>query len=168
MHLWSWQSAEQSFNQQQDLQTKAIYHKFESLSYCDRGSGQIIDQGARLVDIALENGNAFNGNGWKYISDAFKKNTVHFIGLLSDGGVHSRYDQLAAFLRGAQKSGAKKICVHILTVYLHPSCNKISVNSVHLPLSSDFPTRQLTALCIVIACSLAALVKQWGRLSAVW
>lgn len=80
------------------------------------GSGQITDQGARLVDIALDNGNAFNGDGWKYISSAFAKNTVHFIGLLSDGGVHSRYDQLAAFLKGAKKSGAKSIRVHILTV----------------------------------------------------
>ena len=81
-----------------------------------RGSGQIIDQGARLVDIALENGQAFEGDGWKYISDAFEKNTVHFIGLLSDGGVHSRYNQLAQFLKGAQERGAKRIRVHFLTV----------------------------------------------------
>ena len=88
-----------------------------TFQFC-RGSGQITDQGARLVDIALDNGNAFNGDGWKYISAAFAKNTVHFIGLLSDGGVHSRYDQLAAFLKGAKKSGAKSIRVHILTVPL--------------------------------------------------
>lgn len=83
---------------------------------CSRGSGQIIDQGARLVDIALENGEAFKGDGWKYISDAFENNTVHFIGLLSDGGVHSRYNQLKQFLKGAQERGAKKIRVHFLTV----------------------------------------------------
>ena len=80
------------------------------------GSGQIIDQGARLVDIALDDGSAFTGDGWKYISSSFEKNTVHFIGLLSDGGVHSRYDQLAAFVKGAQKHGAKRIRVHFLTV----------------------------------------------------
>lgn len=79
------------------------------------GSGQIFDQGARLVDIALDNGDAFTGDGWKYIKDSFAKNTVHFIGLLSDGGVHSRYNQLAAFVKGAQKDGAKSIRVHILT-----------------------------------------------------
>lgn len=32
---------------------------------------------------------------------AFKEHTVHFIGLLSDGGVHSRYNQLLPLLRGA-------------------------------------------------------------------
>jgi len=34
------------------------------LSLCS-GSGQVIDQGARLVDIALEKGTAFEGDGWK-------------------------------------------------------------------------------------------------------
>ena len=36
----------------------------------------------------------------RYIQPAFEKNTVHFIGLLSDGGVHSRYDQLLMCLQG--------------------------------------------------------------------
>jgi 2,3-bisphosphoglycerate-independent phosphoglycerate mutase len=80
------------------------------------GSGQVIDQGARLVDIALEDGSAFKLDGWKYISEAFPKNTVHFIGLLSDGGVHSRYDQLIGFIKGAAKDGAKRVRVHVLTV----------------------------------------------------
>lgn len=71
-----------------------------------------------MVDIALEDGSAFTGDGWKYISSSFQNNTVHFVGLLSDGGVHSRYDQLAAFVKGAQKHGAKRIRVHFLTVSL--------------------------------------------------
>lgn len=76
----------------------------------------MIDQGARLVDIALEDGSAFELDGWKYISESFSNNTVHFIGLLSDGGVHSRIDQLVGFMKGAAKDGAKRIRVHILTV----------------------------------------------------
>ena len=79
------------------------------------GSGQVVDQGARLVDIALETGKMFEDDGWKYISESFPDNTVHFIGLLSDGGVHSRADQLVGCLRGAAARGAKKIRVHILT-----------------------------------------------------
>ncbi len=69
-----------------------------------------------MVDIALEDGSAFKLDGWKYISEAFPNNTLHFIGLLSDGGVHSRYDQLIGFIKGAAKDGAKRIRVHILTV----------------------------------------------------
>jgi 2,3-bisphosphoglycerate-independent phosphoglycerate mutase len=79
------------------------------------GSGQIVDQGARLVDIALQTGSMFEMDGWKYITPAFAEHTVHFIGLLSDGGVHSRCDQLYGCIRGAAKSGAKRVRVHILT-----------------------------------------------------
>lgn len=79
------------------------------------GSGQVIDQGARLVDIALETGKMFEMPGWQYISEAFAEHTLHFIGLLSDGGVHSRYDQLAGCMKGAAERGAKRIRVHILT-----------------------------------------------------
>jgi 2,3-bisphosphoglycerate-independent phosphoglycerate mutase len=78
------------------------------------GSGQVIDQGARLVDLALSQGHMFSGEGWKLISQAFAEHTVHFIGLLSDGGVHSRYDQLIACVRGAAERGAKRIRVHAL------------------------------------------------------
>ena len=81
----------------------------------------MIDQGARLVDIALDDGSAFKLDGWKYISEAFSHNTLHFIGLLSDGGVHSRYDQLVGFVKGAARDGAKRIRVHILTVSVLPS-----------------------------------------------
>ena len=68
------------------------------------------------MDIALDDGSAFKLDGWKYISEAFPNNTLHFIGLLSDGGVHSRYNQLIGFVKGAAKDGAKRIRVHILTV----------------------------------------------------
>lgn len=79
------------------------------------GSGQVVDQGARLVDIALETGKMFEGDGWKLISKAFADKTVHFIGLLSDGGVHSRTDQLYGCIKGAVSRGAKRIRVHVLT-----------------------------------------------------
>lgn len=73
------------------------------------GAGQLIDQGASLVDIALREGSIFSGEGWKYIEPSFASNTLHFIGLLSDGGVHSRTNQLHGCLRGAAERGAKKI-----------------------------------------------------------
>lgn len=87
-----------------------------------------------MVDIALENGEAFKGDGWKYISDSFEKNTVHFIGLLSDGGVHSRFDQLKQFLKGAQERGAKRIRIHFLTVrffVLHPDYDRHNMSYYH-------------------------------------
>lgn len=49
---------------------------------------------AKLVDLALESGKIYDGEGFKYIKDSFENGTLHLIGLLSDGGVHSRLDQL--------------------------------------------------------------------------
>lgn len=79
------------------------------------GAGQIIDQGASLVDKALESGSMFGGAGWGYVSEALPEGTLHLIGLLSDGGVHSRTDQLFGLIRGAVERGAKKIRLHVLT-----------------------------------------------------
>ena len=79
------------------------------------GAGQVIDQGASLVDKALASGSLFGGDGWKDISSVFPEGTLHLIGLLSDGGVHSRTDQLYGIIRGAASHGAKKIRVHVLT-----------------------------------------------------
>ena len=88
------------------------------------------------MDIALEDGSAYRLDGWKYISEAFPQNTVHFIGLLSDGGVHSRYDQLIGFMKGAAKDGAKRIRVHILTVsYFDCSERWSKAKSINLPFS---------------------------------
>ena len=49
---------------------------------------------AKLVDLALESGKIFEGEGFNYIKESFVTGTLHLIGLLSDGGVHSRLDQV--------------------------------------------------------------------------
>ncbi|KAF8364689.1 hypothetical protein HHK36_033369 [Tetracentron sinense] len=76
------------------------------------GAGRIYAQGAKLVDFALASGKIYEGEGFKYIKECFDTGTLHLIGLLSDGGVHSRLDQLQAC---ASENGAKRIRVHILT-----------------------------------------------------
>ncbi|KAG8078296.1 hypothetical protein GUJ93_ZPchr0007g3718 [Zizania palustris] len=79
------------------------------------GAGRIFAQGAKLVDSALASGKIYDGEGFNYIKECFDKNTLHLIGLLSDGGVHSRLDQVQLLLKGASERGAKRIRVHILT-----------------------------------------------------
>ncbi len=78
------------------------------------GSGRIVKQGAALVDGAIASGAIFEGAGWKKLSAAFATGTFHVIGLLSDGGVHSRLDQMIALAEGAARSGAKRIRFHTL------------------------------------------------------
>uniref|UniRef100_A0A7C9E098 phosphoglycerate mutase (2,3-diphosphoglycerate-independent) n=1 Tax=Opuntia streptacantha TaxID=393608 RepID=A0A7C9E098_OPUST len=79
------------------------------------GAGRIYAQGAKLVDLALETGKIYEGEGFKYIQQCFQNGTLHLVGLLSDGGVHSRLDQLQLLLKGCVERGAKRIRVHILT-----------------------------------------------------
>ncbi|XP_050208465.1 2,3-bisphosphoglycerate-independent phosphoglycerate mutase [Mercurialis annua] len=79
------------------------------------GAGRIFAQGAKLVDAALATGKIYEGEGFKYIKESFDKGTLHLIGLMSDGGVHSRLDQLQLLLKGAAEHGAKRIRVHVLT-----------------------------------------------------
>ncbi len=76
------------------------------------GSGQVVSQGALLVDQAIASGDVFKQDGWRFISPAFEKNTLHLLGLLSDGGVHSRYDQLLGLINGVR-------AIFILSVFLH-------------------------------------------------
>ncbi|KAK1404803.1 Phosphoglycerate mutase (2,3-diphosphoglycerate-independent) [Heracleum sosnowskyi] len=79
------------------------------------GAGRIFAQGAKLCDLALESGKIFEGDGFKYIKESFESGTLHFVGLLSDGGVHSRLNQLQLLLKGASEHGAKRIRIHALT-----------------------------------------------------
>ncbi len=79
------------------------------------GSGRIVLQGASLVDTALETGALFEGKGFKKLQGAFAAGgTLHFIGLLSDGGVHSRLDQILGVVDGAVARGAKRLRFHVL------------------------------------------------------
>jgi len=79
------------------------------------GAGRVFDQGAKLVNKAIETGAMFRGEAWgKALERALNGGTLHFIGLHSDGNVHSHTEQLYAMLRQAAKQGVRKCRLHIL------------------------------------------------------
>ena len=79
------------------------------------GSGQIYSQGAKLVNEAIESKELFNSNTWKKLVDFCKeKGKMHFIGLLSDGNVHSHINHLFALLEQSKIEGIKEVRIHIL------------------------------------------------------
>ncbi len=79
------------------------------------GAGKIYAQGAKLVGAAIKSGALFDGPVWKQIAErGVKGGAIHFIGLLSDGNVHSHLDHLEAMLGAAAKAGCKKLYVHAL------------------------------------------------------
>lgn len=80
------------------------------------GCGRVFDQGAKLVASSISSGNMYKGETWKkLISNVKGKNsTLHFIGLLSDGNVHSHIDNLKQMIVEAKNEGVKKVRVHAL------------------------------------------------------
>lgn len=80
------------------------------------GSGQIYSQGAKLVNEAIASGKMFQGKAWREISGNVKDNnsTLHFLGLFSDGNVHSHIDHLKAMILQAKNEGIKRVRIHVL------------------------------------------------------
>ena len=80
------------------------------------GCGQVYSQGAKLVNESIESGKIYESTAWKEIAGncVEKNSTLHFIGLLSDGNVHSNISHLIAMLKQAKAEGVKSVRAHIL------------------------------------------------------
>ena len=80
------------------------------------GCGRVFAQGAKLVANSINSGEMYKGDIWKKLIANVKEHgsTLHFIGLLSDGNVHSHIDNLKHMIEEAKKEGVKKVRVHAL------------------------------------------------------
>ena len=80
------------------------------------GCGRVFAQGAKLVGESITSGTLYEGATWKKLVKNVKdkNSTFHFIGLVSDGNVHSHIDHLKGMVQQANKEGIKKIRVHAL------------------------------------------------------
>ncbi len=79
------------------------------------GCGRVFSQGAMLVSEAIGSGKMFAGQTWQDLIAAAKAGgTLHFIGLFSDGNVHSHIDHLKGMIEQANKEGVEKIRIHVL------------------------------------------------------
>ena len=80
------------------------------------GAGRVFDQGAKLVARSIESGAIFESEVWKKLVERVKADNkvFHFIGLLSDGNVHSHIDQLISLVRRCASEGVRRVCIHAL------------------------------------------------------
>ncbi|MBQ7384601.1 MAG: 2,3-bisphosphoglycerate-independent phosphoglycerate mutase [Clostridia bacterium] len=80
------------------------------------GAGQVFAQGAKLVSQSIESGKMFASATWQELVANVKTNasTLHFLGLFSDGNVHSHIDHLKAMIVQAKAEGVSKVRIHIL------------------------------------------------------
>ncbi|MCC6740995.1 MAG: 2,3-bisphosphoglycerate-independent phosphoglycerate mutase, partial [Planctomycetia bacterium] len=80
------------------------------------GCGRVFAQGARLVSEAIASRALFSGQAWREVVGNVKAkgSQLHFLGLFSDGNVHSHIDHLEAMLTEAKAEGVKRARIHIL------------------------------------------------------
>ena len=80
------------------------------------GAGRVFAQGARLVNAAIETGRMWQTEIWKKLIQNVRdrQSVLHFIGLFSDGNVHSHISHLMAMLVRAKEEGVRTVRVHIL------------------------------------------------------
>lgn len=78
------------------------------------GCGQIYSQGAKLVQEAIQTKEIYNSKTWKELISNCKDNKLHFIGLLSDGNVHSNINHLFSMMEQSKIEGLKEVRIHIL------------------------------------------------------
>ncbi|MDR0529436.1 MAG: 2,3-bisphosphoglycerate-independent phosphoglycerate mutase [Zoogloeaceae bacterium] len=80
------------------------------------GAGQVYAQGAALVEEAIKTGAIWRGGAWREVMAraASAAATLHLIGLLSDGNVHSHFSHVKAMLLRAREEGVRRVRVHVL------------------------------------------------------
>ena len=76
------------------------------------GAGRVFDQGAKLVDEAIASGSAWQSPVWRGLVGG---RTVHLLGLVSNGNVHSNLTHLFALVDRAAHDGVRRLRVHALT-----------------------------------------------------
>ena len=76
------------------------------------GAGRVFEQGAKLVQEAIASGEAWQTKVWQKLVGS---GTLHLIGLVSDGNVHSHIDHLMAMIDRAMDDGVIRLRVHVLT-----------------------------------------------------
>lgn len=78
------------------------------------GAGRIVYQSLTRIHKSIREGDFFRNEQFLKAVEHAKANggKLHFMGLLSDGGVHSHYEHLFALLKLAKEHGVQEVYVH--------------------------------------------------------
>lgn len=85
------------------------------VGHLNLGAGRVVYQDLTRINKAIDE-KTLNVN--PVLTEAFEKaksSRIHFVGLVSDGGVHSHEDQLIAMVKMAHEAGVKEIFIHAIT-----------------------------------------------------
>ena len=78
------------------------------------GAGRVVFQDLPRITKSIADGDFFTNSAYNHAMDACleKGTSLHLMGLLSDGGVHSHLTHLFALLELAKKKGLEKVYIH--------------------------------------------------------
>lgn len=77
------------------------------------GAGRVVYQDITRIDAAIRTGEFFKNLALLKLMEAGRKTRLHFMGLLSDGGVHSHQRHLYALLKMARENDVNDVVVHV-------------------------------------------------------
>ena len=139
------------------------------VGHMNLGAGRIVYQDLTRVDAAIEDGSFFANGELNAACNAVKANggTLHVMGLLSPGGVHSHEQHLFAMLELAHQAGVQRVAVHAF------------LDGRDTPPQSAEPSlRALQAVCVKLGNAHVASVggryyamdrdKRWDRVRRAW
>ncbi len=79
------------------------------------GAGKVLEQGPTRINNAIADGSFYESDALKQIMQALEQGgTLHLIGLLSDGNIHSHLSHFRAMINFAFESGIRQLRVHAL------------------------------------------------------
>ncbi len=85
------------------------------VGHLNLGAGRIVYQDFTRINKAIAENTIAENPYFKAALEKARTGRLHFIGLVSDGGVHSHQDQLIAMTRLASEAGVKDIFIHAIT-----------------------------------------------------
>ncbi|MEO5712201.1 MAG: 2,3-bisphosphoglycerate-independent phosphoglycerate mutase [Luteolibacter sp.] len=85
------------------------------VGHLNLGAGRIVYQDLTRINKAIDEGTLEKNPVFAEAMEKAKTGRLHFIGLVSDGGVHSHQDQLIAMVQLAKKAGVNDIFIHAIT-----------------------------------------------------
>lgn len=87
------------------------------VGHLNLGAGRIVRQDIKRINSAIEDGSFFRNKVFlRAMREAKKKDKkMHFIGLVSNGGVHSHIEHLFALLKLAKDEKLRKVYIHVIT-----------------------------------------------------
>ena len=85
------------------------------VGHLNLGAGRVVYQSLTRINKSIDGGEMPELEVMKKAFEKAKGGTMHFMGLVSDGGVHSHQNHLAAFVKAAADAGVKNISIHAIT-----------------------------------------------------